>query len=379
MKSLIIRLVAGVLASALVVAVVVVVTWDPITSLTVSADSRYVEGYPYTVAVAVVPAIDGEARLWERVDGGEWVDTETTIAIEEGAGAVTVEPSGDLVEYRVAMRRHTSEPVAMHDTPLTFTASGPGTYYPGLPVTVDLATDPPVSDHADLWRLVGGVWTADRVPVPVVDGRAAITVYPGDDGRYRFQIGETQTEELAMTPDTSIPAFFTFHGSGWGHGVGMSQYGAAAMARRGFTETQILTHYYSGTRVEMLPVTGNEDSDGDATVRVQVFGSGNDSKTDTILRVESPGEAATGAWTLTFYTSSSKPPDRRRGSPDSFRNAGAGHRDQRLGLHDHGEREWRHRDGRPRRPHVGRNHVPGSGLRREGLRSDPRPGRHVGE
>lgn len=33
---------------------------------------------------------------------------------------------------------------------------------------------------------------------------------------------------------------------GYGHGVGMSQYGAAAMARRGQSFAQILTHYYTG-------------------------------------------------------------------------------------------------------------------------------------
>ncbi len=57
----------------------------------------------------------------------------------------------------------------------------------------------------------------------------------------------------------------------------------------------------------MLPVTGSEDSQGDATVRVQVFGSGKDSKTDTTLRVTSPDADATGAWTLTFYSASSTP------------------------------------------------------------------------
>ncbi len=307
MRSFIARLVAAVVASAVVVAIVVIATWDPIETIGVTADARYVEGYSYEVSVAVEPPIDGDARLWQRVDGGEWVETETRIPISAGAGVASVDPHGTLVEYRVKMRRHTSEPVAMHDTPLTFTASGPEAYYPGLPVTVALATDPPVDDHAELWRLIDGNWTADRVPVPVVDGAAAVTLYPGDDGHYQFRIGETRSDEIAMTPDTSIPASFRFHGAGWGHGVGMSQYGAASLARRGFNETQILTHYYSGSRVEMLAIPGSKDSEGDATVRVQVFGSGDDSKKNTRLRVETMGEDATGAWTLTFYTASSNP------------------------------------------------------------------------
>lgn len=39
---------------------------------------------------------------------------------------------------------------------------------------------------------------------------------------------------------------FTFEGGGWGHSVGMSQYGAYGMAREGYTWQEILTHYFTG-------------------------------------------------------------------------------------------------------------------------------------
>ena len=42
---------------------------------------------------------------------------------------------------------------------------------------------------------------------------------------------------------------FVFYGRGWGHGVGMSQWGAMAMAEQGYTAEQILTHYYPGTAI----------------------------------------------------------------------------------------------------------------------------------
>jgi stage II sporulation protein D len=38
-------------------------------------------------------------------------------------------------------------------------------------------------------------------------------------------------------------------GAGFGHGVGMSQYGAYGYAKHGFTFDQILTHYYTGTTI----------------------------------------------------------------------------------------------------------------------------------
>ena len=42
----------------------------------------------------------------------------------------------------------------------------------------------------------------------------------------------------------------TFNVSGYGHGVGMSQYGADYMARQGSTYDEILEHYYKGVKIE---------------------------------------------------------------------------------------------------------------------------------
>ena len=42
---------------------------------------------------------------------------------------------------------------------------------------------------------------------------------------------------------------FTFHVTGYGHGVGMSQYGANAMAKEGYSAEEIVQHYFSGTTV----------------------------------------------------------------------------------------------------------------------------------
>jgi stage II sporulation protein D len=42
----------------------------------------------------------------------------------------------------------------------------------------------------------------------------------------------------------------TFSVIGYGHGVGMSQYGANAMAKNGKSYREILSHYYSGTTLE---------------------------------------------------------------------------------------------------------------------------------
>lgn len=48
---------------------------------------------------------------------------------------------------------------------------------------------------------------------------------------------------------TSGETVFTITGSGWGHNVGMSQWGAYAMAQQGYTYLDILTFYYTGIEV----------------------------------------------------------------------------------------------------------------------------------
>lgn len=42
---------------------------------------------------------------------------------------------------------------------------------------------------------------------------------------------------------------YVFSGFGWGHGIGMSQYGAKGMADAGFDYKAILTHYFPGTQI----------------------------------------------------------------------------------------------------------------------------------
>ncbi len=44
-------------------------------------------------------------------------------------------------------------------------------------------------------------------------------------------------------------------GAGWGHSIGMSQYGAMEMARDGYTAEQILAHYYTGTTYDAVTDT----------------------------------------------------------------------------------------------------------------------------
>ncbi len=51
---------------------------------------------------------------------------------------------------------------------------------------------------------------------------------------------------LPIAPEAAADLNFTFLGGGYGHSVGMSQYGAYGMAREGYTWQEILSHYFTG-------------------------------------------------------------------------------------------------------------------------------------
>lgn len=145
-----------------------------------------------------------------------------------------------------------------------------GTVYPylrGVP-------DPYVLDAP------GGVWTA-RLPLETVEvavrrgggdvsaltrvelgrvmpwGRAVTVRLLSEDGR--AQEINANRFRLLLGPDIIRSTMFTtvraggdvvFSGRGSGHGVGLDQWGARAMALRGFTFEQILHYYYAGIAVE---------------------------------------------------------------------------------------------------------------------------------
>jgi stage II sporulation protein D len=59
----------------------------------------------------------------------------------------------------------------------------------------------------------------------------------------------TAPASAPASPSQTAPSSFVFFGSGFGHGVGMSQWGAYGLAKMGWTHQQILTHYYSNTMI----------------------------------------------------------------------------------------------------------------------------------
>lgn len=84
------------------------------------------------------------------------------------------------------------------------------------------------------------------VKLRIVGETSSLTV--GKELEIRRLLSETHLKssafEVVMTGEKVI-----LHGSGWGHGVGLCQIGAAVMASKGYDYCGILAHYYPGTEV----------------------------------------------------------------------------------------------------------------------------------
>jgi stage II sporulation protein D len=57
---------------------------------------------------------------------------------------------------------------------------------------------------------------------------------------------------FVVETDGKGPDVFRFIGGGWGHGVGLCQLGAVAMANNGWSVERILEHYYPGAELASL-------------------------------------------------------------------------------------------------------------------------------
>ena len=67
-------------------------------------------------------------------------------------------------------------------------------------------------------------------------------------GAYAITGSGLQQVETQQQQDTS--GVYVIAGTGMGHNIGMSQWGAYAMAQKGFTAEEIIRFYYTGVTVD---------------------------------------------------------------------------------------------------------------------------------
>jgi stage II sporulation protein D len=140
-----------------------------------------------------------------------------------------------------------------------------------------------------LQKLYSSGWSTVR-KVEISDGVGSTTLAPNRTARYRVvnYNGSRISRTIEVVVKDPLPTSFTIHGSGFGHGVGMPQYGAYGAAREGMKSTEILEYFYTGTDVRTV--------DTKSLLAVQVLGpepygySGyGDARTATALNLVSGG------------------------------------------------------------------------------------------
>jgi len=87
--------------------------------------------------------------------------------------------------------------------------------------------------------------TAGPVKLAAVKGQKVRTT----GGTITLSSDNAKVQTSSGLVSTQAVESVTLKGKGWGHRIGMSQYGAYAYSKQGWTAEQILTHYFSNTTV----------------------------------------------------------------------------------------------------------------------------------
>lgn len=86
-----------------------------------------------------------------------------------------------------------------------------------------------------------------------------------------FVLNNPSSLDVAKNPDGTV-SLVTVYGGGWGHNLGMSQYGAHGRGKLGQTFIEILKAYYTGVEIGSYPIDiGREPGAGPPTLRQQFF------------------------------------------------------------------------------------------------------------
>jgi stage II sporulation protein D len=205
----------------------------------------------------------GDEQTWQVYKGVASESSATQAAARETAGQV-ITYGGKVINavFHSSSGGHTEDVENVWSEPLPYLRGVPD-YDVKSPVaswTLSL----PVSK---LQSMAAGI--GELINVEVVqrtrNGRAALVRLTGTQGSkdikgsdFRAQMGlkstlfsispqSSNTTTASLVPVAGSPRAFQVSGHGFGHGIGMSQWGAASLAGQGWTYQQILAHYYQGT------------------------------------------------------------------------------------------------------------------------------------
>jgi len=208
----------------------------------------------------------GRTVTWQAYKGYSRESDSTREAVTATTGQV-VTYRGQIIEavYHAASGGHTENVEDIW--------SAPRPYLRGVP---DFDQEAPVYSwqktftQAELSRLLPGVGQVTsltpvrttpqgRVIQMQVTGTAGTKTFTGAELRRLldlrstlFQVTPTRGDIASTNPVDTSNGGFEFQGRGFGHGLGMSQWGAFGLAQRGYNYQQILQYYYQGTEISRV-------------------------------------------------------------------------------------------------------------------------------
>ena len=112
----------------------------------------------------------------------------------------------------------------------------------------------------------------------------------------RGAVGALPLVQAKPFAPVTVPQSFTFSGSGFGHGVGMSQWGAYGQAKEGRTATQILQYYFTGSVVAPI------DDAADITVSLDSRVNSGSFRLEKVSDPNSKLELTAGDGTITLVS-----------------------------------------------------------------------------
>ena len=86
------------------------------------------------------------------------------------------------------------------------------------------------------------------IKLKIVGSERTLTV--GKELEIRRLLSKSHLKSSAFEVEWPDEDMVRLKGTGWGHGVGLCQIGAAVMATRGYTYHEILAHYYPGSSID---------------------------------------------------------------------------------------------------------------------------------
>lgn len=209
------------------------------------------EGTPVTVVKTVSGGSYGVTCDGEFRSGSKW----RKISAIDGHSVSSLYGVSHVFAAAKLFRTVTTEPPG--PTPAPTTAPSPATTTAPTPNPSPAPTAAP---------------TASPTPTPTPTPSPTPTPFPGPS---------------FLPSPVTLQSTVTFYGRGWGHGVGLSQYGAQGRALDGQLAPEILAHYYQGTTLGTMNnrevrVLVLEAFKASASEPVQVFGRNGDWSIDGI-------------------------------------------------------------------------------------------------